>query len=359
LEESNNITLNGLRVAIIVSRIAQLGPVKVMQALANSLSIIEGLKVKIFYFDKKIDTQLKFSVPFERIGYCNFNFRDFDIIHTNGIRPDFFAWKNRKKIKYHISTIHNFVFEDLAYTYNKFISLIFGNIWFLIWGRADKLVCVSKTMKDYYSKRFSSSKLEVVYNGIVGIDISLEPDKEILKVINQFRSKGLKVIGSIGILTKRKGFEQILNLIKNHKEYALIVIGAGKELVNLKKLARKNKIFDQCLFCGFISNAVKYFNHFDYIIIPSRSEGFGLVLIEAVQQKVPVICSDIEVFKELFDMKEVTFFKLDELHSLLEALKVSSETGKEKVDIAFSKYLNNYTNVLMAKQYFELYQTAL
>ncbi len=67
----------------------------------------------MFYFDKKIDTRVKISVPVERIGFRNFNFHDFDIIHTNGIRPDFFAFVNRKKIKYHISTIHNFVFDDI------------------------------------------------------------------------------------------------------------------------------------------------------------------------------------------------------------------------------------------------------
>ncbi len=77
--------------------------------------------------------------------------------------------------------------------------------------------------------------------------------------------------------------------------------------------------------------------------MPSRSEGFGLALIEAIQQKIPVICSDIEVFKELFSEKEITFFKLDDTISLKKALETALKIGKQKVELAYSRYINNYT----------------
>ena len=90
--------------------------------------------------------------------------------------------------------------------------------------------------------------------------------------------------------------------------------------------------------------------------MPSKSEGFGLALIEAVQQKVPVICSDIEVFKELFNSAEVSYFKLEDLTSLSEALKIAIETGSVKADLAYVRYLNNYTASLMAGEYYKLYK---
>jgi glycosyltransferase involved in cell wall biosynthesis len=213
-------------------------------------------------------------------------------------------------------------------------------------------------MKSYYEKWFSSSKLEVIYNGIDETDNSLLPDNEIIQAIDCFRSKGLKVIGSAGILTKRKGIDQILYLAVEEKELALVIIGKGKELVNLQRLAKKLKITDRCLFCGFRSNAVNYFRHFDFFIAPSRSEGFGLALIEAVQQKVPVICSDLVVFKELFNENEVTFFKLEDRNSLTQAMKTAMITGIKKADLAYPRYLNNYNDQIMAKRYYELYESA-
>ena len=92
--------------------------------------------------------------------------------------------------------------------------------------------------------------------------------------------------------------------------------------------------------------------------MPSRSEGFGLALIEDVQQKIPVICSDIVVFKELFSEEEATFFKSDDLASLISALQIAKETGNNKTESAYTRYLNDYTAGLMAKHYSAAYLSA-
>jgi len=346
-----------MKVAIIISRIEPLGPVKVIQALVNSLSKNQELKINVFYIDKKVDPEMKMMVPVERLDRKTFNFSEYDIIHTNGIRPDLFAFRNRKKIKYHISTIHNFVFEDLSFTYNKVISLIFGNIWLILWRRADKLICVSNSLKIYYEKWYPSSKFEVIYNGIPESVNSIAADNDFVLKFGEFKSKGYKVLGSAGILTKGKGIDLVIKLIAAEKEFAVIIIGNGKELYNLKQLAEKLGVSNRCVFYGFSCNAVNYYEYFDFFIMPSRSEGFGLAMLEAVQQKVPVVCSDLAVFYELFNNEEVTFFKSGDLKSLSEALDIANETCNKKVDLAFTRYLNNYTNTLMAKQYLELFQS--
>ena len=346
-----------MKVAIIIPRLTQLGPIKVVETLVNSLFGNEIITVKVFYLDRIVDPQIKMKVPVERLNLKTFCFRDYDIIHTNGIRPDLIASINRKKIKYHISTIHNLVFEDFRYTYNPLISLMLGYIWLFLWRGTNKLVCISDTMKKYYGKWYTLSKLEVIYNGIPNPDKSITPDSEVIMVINDFRSQGLKVIGCAGILTKRKGVDQVLKLMSIQKELALIIIGCGMEVANLKNLVKKLKITERCYFCGFKSDAVGYLKYLDYFIMPSRSEGFGLTLIEAVQQKVPVICSDISVFKELFTKDEVTFFKLENINSLSLALKEAIETASIKINLAFRRYEKCYTDQIMAGNYYRLYQS--
>jgi L-malate glycosyltransferase len=346
-----------MRIAVIIPRLCQLGPVKFVKVLADRLGEFKDLQIKVFYLDKLVDQHVRISVPVERLDKVKFCFGDFDIIHTNGIRPDYFAYKNRKKIKTHISTIHNLVFEDLTFTYNKFLSLIFGNIWLILWSRADKLVCVSNAMKIYYERLLPSSKLEVIYNGVEVPVTSAGMDNKVITVVEKFRSCGLKVIGCAGILTKRKGVDRILYLAAEVKDIAIVVIGSGKELTSLKNLAEKLKIADRCYFPGFLADAVNYFKHFDLYIMPSRSDGFGLALIEAVQQKVAVVCTDIPVFRELFNSDEVTFFKSGNRNSLIKALNEASETGKTKAELAYVRYLNNYTGLLMTKRYYELYRS--
>ena len=348
-----------MRVAVIIPRLEQMGPVMVIQALVNSLRDNDRLSIEVFYLDKSADRNIKINVPVEQFRSATFNYNDYDVIHTNGIRPDLIAFINRNKIRYHISTIHNFVFDDLAYSYNRGVSWIFGNIWMKLWKRADKLVCVSEVLKEYYKRWFSSSVLEVIYNGIEEPDNSFKPDNDFINGITDLRSRGLKIIGTAAILTGRKGLDQLLYLVAAEKHSALVIIGDGKELANLKDLVKKLKISDRCLFYGFRDKAPGYFRYFDLFAVPSRSEGFCLTLIEAISLKVPVLCSDIPVFKELFSVEEVTFFKSEDRNSLIEAYESSIETGLKKTDKAFRRYQNNYTDRAMAEHYFGLYRTVL
>lgn len=347
-----------IKVAIIVPRIVQLGPILMIKELVNFLSKMNTLNINVFYIDKYIDPLVRMTVQVERLDPKKFPFDKFDIVHTNGIRPDLFAFRHRKKIKYHISTIHNFVFDDLKFTYSKFISLIFGNVWLKLWGRADKLVCISDEMKNYYRKWFPEPRLDMIYYGITEAESNLMPDRDIIQTIEGFHSQGMKVIGTACIVTKRKGLDQLLYLIAREKKLSLLILGDGKEMETLLLLAKKLKISDRCIFCGFRSNASVYFRFFDFIILPSVSEGFCRVLVEAAQQQVPVICSNISVFKELFDEKEVHFFKLNSIDSLAEAVRSVNESPENRTEAAYSKYKNRYTVGHMAYHYMNLYQSA-
>jgi L-malate glycosyltransferase len=346
------------RIAIIIPRIDHLGPVMVIKALTDVLFESNHLQIVLFYLDKKIDSEVKFKVPVCRLISSKFPFNDFDVIHTNGIRPDLFAYINRKKIRYHISTIHSFVFEDLKFAYNKVISMIFGNLWLIFLSKADKLVCVSNSLKLYYQTSFPSSKLEVIYNGIPENQGCCAQDDVIRMAADDFHSRGFTVVGSSCILSYVKGMDCILPFIAENESYALIVIGSGKELENLIRLAAKLKITSRCLFSGFRRNAKYYFRYFDVFIVPSRSEGFCLSLVEAIQQEIPVICSDLDVFREMFSRNEVMFFNLSDKSSLELAFQQIKILGKSNSEMAFSTYRSKFTNTIMARKYFELYQSA-
>lgn len=347
-----------MKVAIIIPRLERLGPVLLIQTLVNSLVNFKDLKIVVYYLDKRADQSIEMSVPILRYSSGSSIFREYDIIHTNGFRPDLIAFLNRHKIKYHLSTIHNFVFDDLKYTYNRLVSFIFGRIWLNIWRRADKLVCPSESMRKYYLRWFKDSNLDRIYNGMVETGNSSPMDIDLIRKIDEFHTRKLKVCGIVGVLTNIKGIDQVLRSLTNLEDYALIIIGSGREQVTLQNLARKLKIEYRCHFGGFRKDARIYLRHFDYFIMPSRSEGFGLALMEAVLLKVPVICSDIAVFSELFNNDEVTFFKLEDTDSLSEAMKISEDFGKQKTELAYKRFLNNYTAEIMANAYYKLYQSA-
>jgi glycosyltransferase involved in cell wall biosynthesis len=186
------------------------------------------------------------------------------------------------------------------------------------------------------------------------LNISNQIDISDFKLINELKQK-YKVVGVVAELTKRKGIDQVINALVQLPDCALVIVGDGKEKEKLIQLAIDNKVFDRVLFLGYKLNGASYIYQFDIFVMPSRSEGFGLSLIEAIACKKGVICSSIISFKGLFTKEEVTFFELENINSLVSALKQSIDINK--TEKAFTKVNNYYTNSIMAANYKQLYLT--
>ena len=80
---------------------------------------------------------------------------------------------------------------------------------------------------------------------------------------------------------------------------------------------------------GYINKkqAIYYFNNAFAYVFPSIDEGFGIPLLEAMRVNVPVICSDIEIFKEIGN-NSVVYFKKQDYNDLYNKLKLVSEDKK-------------------------------
>ncbi len=146
---------------------------------------------------------------------------------------------------------------------------------------------------------------------VVGSRIALEPAglRASLKSREEARSiLGLPVvgegcvIGAVGRLVTEKGFglliEAAAGWLKAHSGDHLVIIGEGPERDVLVALAQKFGVAAQVHLPGHIADAPRLYHAFDLLCIPSRQEGLGLVLPEAVIAGVPVLAADLPVFRE-------------------------------------------------------------
>ena len=85
------------------------------------------------------------------------------------------------------------------------------------------------------------------------------------------------------------GFKLASEKIKNLK---LILIGYGPEYQNIKKLIRKLKIQKKVLIFQNINNTYPYIKNSSLLILSSKYEGMGNVLVEAITLNTPVISSN-------------------------------------------------------------------
>jgi len=78
----------------------------------------------------------------------------------------------------------------------------------------------------------------------------------------------------------------------------MIVVGEGSERVNLAALACALHVEDRVFFEGERTSSA-YYKIADLVLVPSRYEGYGLVIVEALASGVPVISTDVGAACEL------------------------------------------------------------
>ncbi|MBN7118546.1 glycosyltransferase [Pseudomonas oleovorans] len=111
-----------------------------------------------------------------------------------------------------------------------------------------------------------------------------------------------RTIGAVGRLVAEKGFalliEAVAGWLKAHPGDRLVIVGEGPEREALLALAQRLGVVDQVYLPGHVAEAPRLYQAFDLLCIPSRQEGLGLVLPEAVIAGIPVLATDLPVFRE-------------------------------------------------------------
>lgn len=176
-----------------------------------------------------------------------------------------------------------------------------------------------------------------------------------------------KIIGCLGRLSEEKGqdllveaFSKYLEKLSRDKaeENYLMIVGGGPLENSLRKKSKKLGLEKKVIITGRFSehDKKKYYAAFDLFVHPSLAEGFGIVLIEAMAAKVPVIASNLEVFKEV-SQDTVSYFKKGDAQDLAEKIYQLQQTNQisSKVDEAYQRVVQNYTFEKFIETYEKFY----
>lgn len=103
------------------------------------------------------------------------------------------------------------------------------------------------------------------------------------------------VIGFIGRLIPIKGVDVLLQALAalRDKRWQGVIVGDGPERAILEVMAAALQIADRVRFVGEREHAARFLGAFDLFVLPSRSEGTPIVLLETMAAGVPVIASSV------------------------------------------------------------------
>lgn len=342
-----------MKIAFILPSLANKGPIVFTKYL------IEGLKrkvdyIEVFYFNNIIELDL--GVPTKQISFFEkIDFDEFDIVHTTMAKPDLYGWFHSKALKQKwVVSMHNYYKKDLGLLYGSPKADILSLIWKLALNKANNIIVSSKEMRDYYEKELGDKNYSVISYGISKkekLDFIGEEDKFLSSLKDNYT-----IIGSVGLLIQRKGFHQLVNFLTNNPEFAVVIIGNGEKEDYLKELAEKNMVSDRLILLGFKHNSIDYYQYFDIYATTSYSEGFGLAMLEAMSQSIPIICSNLEIYQDYFSDADVGLFEPDNTKSLENAiLKVSKDIDYYKIK-SYELYENKFSLEAMGNSHVEYYR---
>ena len=153
---------------------------------------------------------------------------------------------------------------------------------------------------------------EIIATGVPGIanktklswnsvDINKFSNKENDSFRQEYKLFDKPTVLFVGNLIKRKNVVSLLEAKKlSHSDYYLGVVGDGPEFKKLKKKVEDENIRD-VIFTGSRTDVENIIPSCDLLVLPSFSESFGLVLIEALACGKPVIGSDVGGISEIIN----------------------------------------------------------
>ena len=165
----------------------------------------------------------------------------------------------------------------------------------LILPYADGVISVSKGIAEDIAKNvgYPLSKIHVIYNPAY-----VEKKEYIENRIIDELIKDKKYIISIGRLVHQKAFDDLINAFKkvciNEPEMHLVILGNGPLETELKLQVQKLDLQNVVHFLGFVENPNDYLAKASLFVLASRYEGFGNVIVEALSEGIPVVCTDCE-----------------------------------------------------------------
>ena len=327
---------------------------------SKEVETIDGINVnRIPYYFKIANTNFTPTLPFTMRKFTC------DIIHTHIPTPwsaDWSVFYSKIKrtplvLNYYNDIVGNGVANQIAHLYNHtFLKVLLK--------QADRIIIIQDNYLDYspYLSKYQE-KIRVVP---VGVDVNrFKP----LKVKEETNS--IFFLSLLDEFHKYKGLEYLLEAIKIVKneinDVKLIVGGRGTLLNYYQSMAESLGLKDNVEFHGFIpeEKIVQYYNRCSLFVLPSISsaqEGFGIVALEALACKTPVVTTEIVgVAGDLQKSNSGIVAKSKDIESLanaisnlLEDAKLQKKMGENGRKLVKSKYTWEKVAKTMENIYMEL-----
>ncbi|AEB76549.1 glycosyltransferase family 4 protein [Clostridium botulinum] len=231
----------------------------------------------------------------------------FDILHAH----DWLSAYSAKTLKWAfnipiVCTIHATEYgrnNGIKTEMQRYISYVEGNLVYESWRT---IVC-SNYMREEINRLFSEpwEKIWVIPNGVEVKEFQKSFNKKKFKL--RYARENEKVVIYVGRHVFEKGIQVLIDaipdVIKEYNNIKFVICGMGSMTEELKVKVKNRGLLNNVTFTGYISDIEKkmLYSIADIAVFPSLYEPFGIVALESMAAKCPVIASDVGGFSEIIN----------------------------------------------------------
>ena len=281
---------------------------KEKKGLGDKLSlIIEGLRrnlVAIFYI-KRIKN-------------------NYDVIYSRSSVLDlvifpYFLKIFDKKIKWMTIFDNTVPFTDSGNKLIRFLAWGFFQMSLFFLKRADRIFVISETLANYLVRKGFDKEKIILTGNAVELDLIKKARRD-----DRYNIDALFV----GRINEAKGIYDMLSVLeilkKKYSNFQLVIMGDGDIKVEerYKKEIKKRGLGSNIKFLGSKTglekfNIIKSSRTFLFL---SKSESFGIALLEAVCCGVKAFVYDLSAYKDIYKNNEILIFKKNDFYSVADAM---------------------------------------
>lgn len=300
-----------------------------------------------------------FSSTWRRYGITADLVRDkVDLYH--GLSHEIPVNIHKTKVK-SIVTIHDLIFKVYPDYYKLADRKIYDSKFKHACETADGIIAISECTKNDIIKYYniSAEKIKVIYQGCSSIFEQVVDTNTNQEIKSKYNLPD-KYLLSVGSIERRKNTKIILEALKNlDKDISLVLVGKRTEYCDeLNEYINANQINDRVFFLHDVKfhELPSIYQQSLIFIYPSRYEGFGIPILEALHSRVPVIAAKGSCLEEAGGDR-TKYINPDSSDELLSAIQAILSSNNLADDIEYNlEYVKKFNAEKIANELMNYYQ---
>lgn len=160
-------------------------------------------------------------------------------------------------------------------------------------NNSDYVTSVSKSLKDDTESLFDINKSIDVIPNFIDVKKHAHLDRPCHREsVAENKEKVITHISNFRPLKRVKDVVKVFEIVQRDIPSKLLMVGEGPERIKAQRYVKKHNLSDKVLFLGKSNEINELLCYSDIFLLPSEKESFGLVALEAMIHKVPVISSN-------------------------------------------------------------------